>query len=375
MLGISNSIFNEAGGLVKDWLKNPLNASFFYWYFLPALGLVLLQAFFIWPLRGYPAPTILSSEVGHSSNFVELLLQVLNTSVLGMIMVPLVIAVLLSALTGATFRLYQGNLALVRPVFRAALMRNRKRSIDLYSQLAQKRRAYFFLVSRGVNLKSVDGNEIAAQVSDDEREKLIETLKAEIQALHEQFEQTPNARKLPIDPDRVGATNLANTLAVAEEYPFERYSVDTAVFWPRLSSEMDAEKLKGLTATFGTMNGLLNLSLLSYVFGIECIVLAIGFFGGWFNRGTSLIHPAWLTLAVLVAAVGGVAFYRAAVRAAGSVGNELQTAFDYYRGQVLRRFNLRMPKDIEEERVLWLKLAAFIRRGESFYYPSDYRID
>jgi len=36
MFGISTSVFNDAGGLVKDWLKNPLNASFLYWYFLPA---------------------------------------------------------------------------------------------------------------------------------------------------------------------------------------------------------------------------------------------------------------------------------------------------------------------------------------------------
>jgi len=53
----------------------------------------------------------------------------------------------------------------------------------------------------------------------------------------------------------------------------------------------------------------------------------------------------------------------------------MRTAFDYYRGNVLRRFNLKMPNDIEEERVVWLKLSAFIRRGESFYYPSEFRAD
>jgi hypothetical protein len=52
----------------------------------------------------------------------------------------------------------------------------------------------------------------------------------------------------------------------------------------------------------------------------------------------------------------------------------MRTAFDYYRGNVLQRLNLQMPNDLEEERVLWLKLAAFIRRGESFYFPTEYRI-
>ena len=42
MLGISTSVFNEAGSLAKDWLKNPLNASFLYWYVLPAAGVILL---------------------------------------------------------------------------------------------------------------------------------------------------------------------------------------------------------------------------------------------------------------------------------------------------------------------------------------------
>ena len=65
--------------------------------------------------------------------------------------------------------------------------------------------------------------------------------------------------------------------------------------------------------------------------------------------------------------------YRAAVRAAYSAGSELRTAFDYYRGRVLRRFNLKVPADIDQERVVWLKLAAFIRRGESFYFPSEFR--
>ncbi|HEY5837511.1 MAG TPA: hypothetical protein VIT19_00660, partial [Pyrinomonadaceae bacterium] len=55
------------------------------------------------------------------------------------------------------------------------------------------------------------------------------------------------------------------------------------------------------------------------------------------------------------------------------VGNAMRTAFDYYRGNILKRFNLTMPNDIEEERVVWLRLAAFLRRGESFYFPTDFR--
>jgi hypothetical protein len=79
-----------------------------------------------------------------------------------------------------------------------------------------------------------------------------------------------------------------------------------------------------------------------------------------------------LLLALLLAVIG-YGSYRAAVASARAVANAMRTTFDYYRGNVLKRFNLKMPDDLEEERVLWLKLAAFIRRGESFYYPSEYR--
>lgn len=369
MLGISNSIFSEASGLVKDWLKNPLNASFFYWYFLPAVGFVILQVFFIGPLRGHRPPPIFALNVGRATSFADLILRILSHG--GFILIPLIIAVLLSALAGTILRLYQGNLPLISALFRPALMRNRQRSTELYSRLAEKRRAYFFLISQGVQLQTTEGNEVAKTIPESERNKLIEQLKAEIQAIHETLEQAPAARELPIDPDRVGATRLANSLAVAEEYPFERYSVDTAVFWPRLAAEIEPEKLETLTATFGAMNGLLNLSLLSYLAAAECIVVTV--LAVRSPAQNASIPRVWLALAIPAALLAGFAFYRAALRAARSVGNELRTAFDYYRGRVLQRFNLIMPKDIEEERVVWLKLGAFIRRGESFYYPSEYR--
>ncbi len=382
MFGISTSIFNETGGLVKDWLKNPLNASFFYWYFLPAVGFVLLQAFLIRRVLGRAAPQLFNVEVGHAPNVADLILQILNASFFWFIIVPLLVGVILSSLAGTVLRLYQGTLPITNTLFRPWLNRNQKRSREFYASLPEKRREYLFLVSQGVGLKRVNDQEHAELVPESERAQLAEQLKTEIQALHEKFEKHTTVLALPVDVERVGATDLANTLALAEEYPFERYSMDTAVFWPRLSAEIEPEKLQSLTASFGTMNGLLNLSLLNYLFAIECLVVGVGVIVGWLKPRTSPaplippsppIHPAWLFLAMPLAFIVGFATYRAAVGAARSVGNALRTAFDYYRAQVLRRFDLKMPKDIEEERVIWLKLAAFIRRGESFYYPSEYR--
>ena len=373
MFGISTSVFSEAGGLVKDWLKNPLNSSFLYWYFLPAAGFVLLQLFLIGPALGRPAPEVFNIEAGQSKSAADLILQILSGSVFVLIILPLLIAVVMSALSGAILRLFQGVLPITRPLFRRRLKQNQARCGSLYGPLQARRREYLFLVSHGVRLVNANGEERAEVVAEADRAGLAEQLKAEIQDLHERFEAISPVRELPVDIERVGPTNLANTLSVAEEYPFERYGMDTAVFWPRLYAEMEPEKLESLTTSFGAMNGLLNLSLLAYLFAIECLAVGVGILTVWPNTGASPLIKWGLFGAALGSIIVGVGTYRSAVRAAYSVGNALRTAFDYYRSRILLRFNLKLPDDLEQERVVWLKLAAFIRRGESFYYPSEFR--
>jgi hypothetical protein len=381
MLGVSTSIFNEASSLVKDWLKNPLNSSFFFWYFLPAVGFVLLQLFVIGPALGRPAPQVFNVEVAQSKGLTNLLLQILSASFFTLIVLPLVAAVVMSALSGRLLLFFQGALPIARPLFQPLVNRNRRRNVELYGPLLSLRRRYLFLVSHGVRLDVIDGEEKATSVSEEELPALIEELKLQTQALHEQIESHPDAPDLPKDIERVGATDLANTLALAEEYPFERYAIDTALFWPRLSAEMEAEKLDGLRSSFGALNGLLNLSLLIFLFAVELIIVGVAILVDVTRpAATSLLLSKWSLAIILFAggmagAIAAYGAYRAAVASARAVGNAMRTAFDYYRGDVLRRFNLKMPKDIEEERVVWLKLSAFIRRGESFYYPSEFRAD
>ncbi|HXT64033.1 MAG TPA: hypothetical protein VN696_13425 [Pyrinomonadaceae bacterium] len=389
MLGISPSIFNEAGSVVRDWLKNPLNSSFFFWYFLPAVTFVLLQLVTIGPLLGQPIPQFLADKPDKIEGTVDLVFWVLKGSFVLLILVPLLLAMLLSALSARVMKIYQGTLPLARPLFQPWLVRNRRRNVEWYTKLRTLRRQYLFLVSQGVLLESVDGQEKATEIPEAARGAAIDRLKQETQLLHEELESKPAVPDLPVDIDRVGATDLANTLALAEEYPFERYAMDAAVFWPRLSAEIEAERADSLKASFATMNGLLNLSLLIYLSAVEFVVVGSAIAGGWNPASANARQPLWatwlpnhrpaaagLTLVVaLLLGVIGYGAYRAAVASARAVGNTMRTAFDYYRGNVLARFNLKMPGDLEEERVLWLKLAAFIRRGESFYFPTEFRVE
>ena|SRR5438445_1426366 len=80
MLGISTSVFNEAGSLAKDWLKNPLNASFLYWYFLPAAGLILLQLMIVGPALGHPRPEIFNIEARSTNSTLATFVNVASIS-------------------------------------------------------------------------------------------------------------------------------------------------------------------------------------------------------------------------------------------------------------------------------------------------------
>jgi hypothetical protein len=371
MVAISQSLFNEIGSEVKGWLLKPFNQSFFFWYFLPAAGFIFLQYGVIGPALPFLPPGILS-DLALLGGQIET--EHLDTSVLGvlakdffaLVVVPLFLAVVLAALSNSILRLYQGTLPIVRGLLAPRLKRNRQRSDEAYASLRSKRREYFFLASSGIHLENVDGHEQKRAVEGKEREQLLANLRSDIQTLHVQYDDEHSNLDLPVDSERVAPTTLGNVLALAQEYPFERYGIDAAVFWPRLRVELEKENLAALDNTFTTLTGLLNISLLACLFAGEAMVIWLA--------GLLVQSANWNLLALVpVALIVGFGAYRAAISAAGTVGNLLRTAFDYHRDLVLQRFNLIMPEDIEEERAVWLKLAAFVRWGEPFYYPTEWR--
>jgi hypothetical protein len=78
----------------------------------------------------------------------------------------------------------------------------------------------------------------------------------------------------------------------------------------------------------------------------------------------AVLVAGWLV--VLLVAYG---FYRSAVSETVVLGNLVAGAFDLYRRQLLRQMGFIAPPRLDQERDLWLRLAAFVRRGEDFYYP------
>jgi hypothetical protein len=150
-------------------------------------------------------------------------------------------------------------------------------------------------------------------------------------------------------------TAFGNRLRAAEYYPLERYGIDAVVIWPRLRPVLPPEAGDRLSAARATLDGSVNLLLLSAVYGtIWPLVLLIK--GG---------HALLACLALLAWPVAW-AVHRATLRAAVSYGQELRVAFDLHRYALLRQLELNIPKDPAGERRLWDSLTQFYLRNLPF---------
>lgn len=383
-LGISSSIVNQAGNTIGGWLKNPFNRSFFFWYYFPALAYILFNRFLVLPVAfGISPPnfvdyanTVLATQPNNpaapdstpGAYFVGLLIDLLGADVLWFIVAPFVIGVMLHALSFQITRLYEGFVPPLSWLLKPWQTRNLKLSHELYGPLSAKRLEYLRL-HRAEQKLAADKKPSAEEKKtlDDTRRQLRE-LRRDIQALHETAEAKADMQQLPADPKRVTATALGNTLAVSEEYAFDRYGIDSVLFWTRLRAELDDETLQPIDSAKGVLDGMLNFSVLAYIGATEAIVVM------FFRKPVALTEPLpvviLLASALLSLAVGYNA-YRGGVNAAYNMGQLLRTYFDYYRTKVLDKFGIKKPDSLEEEKLVWFKLGAFLRRGESFYFPKD----
>ncbi len=373
MIIVREDVFEQMGESLKGWLKNPLNQTFFAWYFLPALGFVLTHLMLVMPALGWgihsSAGAIALPQPAPPPDSLEALLvwglTLLTQNAIPFILIPLGLGLLLGSLSTFIVKMFEGLLPFERAWLAPWLARNRERHARIYGELEQKRRAYFLLTVRGLQAIPADGGEQFVETPEPARSEQAAQLAHEIQALHERNEEAGMEGELPVSLHRVTPTALGNALAVAEEYPFERYGVDAVLFWPRLRMALEPEKLDALDVAFGVMTGLLNVALLAGVLAVEAVAL------GTYQLVTQPpLKLEWVCMALASALIGWLA-YRAAVSTARAVGNLLKTFFDYYRARVLEQFHLTPPAALDAERVLWLKLAAFLRRGEPFYFPAN----
>jgi hypothetical protein len=275
----------------------------------------------------------------------EPLLGVLDGQLLTLLLVPILLGLIVVALNTVIIKFFEGMLpgmkVLLYPLYHANVQRHKA----LYGELLAKREERRQLLL---------GSSAPDQQADYE-------LRHSIQEEHEKAEAEELVQSLPRDPHRITPTAFGNAWAVIEDYPWERYGMDSVLFWPRLRSIVATkdESIIGLLDNQKVvLDMLINLELVMLVLAIEGVGVAVGY-----GRLDVLLLAA-------VALLLGWAFYRSAVVGVGTMSTLITQCFDFYRGDLLAAYGLERPATLQEERTIWLRLAAFLRRGEPFYFDS-----
>jgi len=151
-------------------------------------------------------------------------------------------------------------------------------------------------------------------------------------------------------------TTLGNVIQSFQNIPFTHYGIDATILYPRLEVALAKyghdkvvrqEKIR--------VDFFLDSSLLSVIFAGECLVglLAHHEHSGDWSQAFLLQCLGSLLLSRLC--------YKAAVAGAFIWGTSIQTAFDFYRYDLLRLLNCKPPANFKEEKQLWFDISGFLR--------------
>jgi len=308
-------------------LPSALGKVFLVAAFIPSFVFVLLNRLLIFTGR-------LPEQLGN-----KMLLFELNVGDLVLFLLPFVIGAILMALNTPIIKLYEGAYRFERDfLLRPFLSRNRKRHQELYAELNALRREY-------AQAKPGRARDSLAVAIDKKHQELLSGDSAE-------------SSLLPCDERRLTPTRLGNAFAVMEEYPSYRYGMDGVTFWPRLLGVISDDYKAMLGDEKMTLDFLLNLSLLSAVFGLEAFVASY-----------YLPDPRYVALGLAIL-LASCLLYRSSIATALTMGELVKSCFDLFRQDLLTNFGFDNPTDIEEERKIWSGLTNYILTGETLYYPQ-----
>jgi hypothetical protein len=347
---------NDFASTVSESVKQ-LGQAFLIAYYLPASVFVLVHLYVLIPIwaGAHPSFPAATSELA-----LPLIGDINLTSLIGTLLLPLVVGILLVGLNNVLILLFEGKLwwiewGLLYPLTRF----NRKRCKKLYSDLVGLQQEY-----RRVSVLLLQAQ------STEEQNRLRQQLAGLAQQIneeHKKIEQEHPRQTLPHDVRRVAPSAFGNAYAIAEEYAYERYGVDAVLFWARLRELMHDSAVihsERITQQKTTLDLSLNFAFICGLLTLETILtLRFGPEG----------HESLLIWVFLVNIVLFVSFYSASVSAVQTLGELIKNSFDHHRGLVLKAFNLQTPDGLIEEQAVWVRLAAFVRRGDEFYFPVDVR--
>jgi hypothetical protein len=156
------------------------------------------------------------------------------------------------------------------------------------------------------------------------------------------------AEEFPDEEEYLLPTPFGNVLRSFEIYPRYMYGFEAIDGWGRLLSAIPKDYLELIDAARAQVDFWVNL-------GVVFILLQIEYIGLAFITWTPL--KEWVVL--LFIALGTIAPLRA-TSSAREWGDFVKSAFDVFRFKLLESLGIDIPKDREEEKVLWRKYSQAI---------------
>jgi hypothetical protein len=193
------------------------------------------------------------------------------------------------------------------------------------------------------------------------------TLFADLQGQETALELFLNS-EFPDDESLLLPTRLGNVIRCFERYPYQAYGMDAIVLWPRLLSKIDSAFASTIDEAKTSFDFMLNLSFLS---GLTTLaILMIGLIAPapleW-----AIVWP-WFWRAALFALLT-VIFYSFSVNRAMAWGQQVRSAFDLYRLDLLNRLGYQQkPLTYQEERAIWLTISSQLAYAEDRVAPLAY---
>jgi hypothetical protein len=166
--------------------------------------------------------------------------------------------------------------------------------------------------------------------------------------------------ELPDKVDNLLPTRLGNVIRNFERYSAVSYAMDAIVLWPRLISKIDQAFASTIDDSKTSFDFMLNNSFLCGMGGITLGV--VGLFSKVAASGPLANEYLW-RIAVFLGL--SVVFYNFSIGRAAAWGQQVKSAFDLYRTDLLNSLGYSYkPATSVEERALWQDITR------QLYYPD-----
>jgi len=188
-----------------------------------------------------------------------------------------------------------------------------------------------------------------------------------------QAEQTTLAlfinSELPDREEFVLPTRLGNVIRCFERYSYVAYGIDAIVLWPRFMGKIDSAFAATIDEAKTSFDFMINLSFLCALSGL--VIAGYGLFSRTYFSIPSVFFWAWRALLFLSLSV---LFYTFAIGRAKAWGDQVKSAFDLYRVDLLKALGYQQqPQTPFEEKALWLRITAQLLYADSRLAPVPYR--